>query len=114
MKSAMRPSDLGELYALLAMYRQTYGGIGDRFLSDVADNYREAAKRLCRGQEGEGIPPVTNPRAAGRKARNNAEEARKILELRKEGRTIRDIASETGRSVGYVHKLIREHGVKTA
>ena len=113
MISAMRPSDLGELYALLTMYKQTYGSIEDRILCDVADNYKKSAELLNHNREEGEIPPVTNPRAAGRKARNSIEVTRKILKLRKEGMTIRNIASETGRSVGYVHKLIHEHNVKS-
>lgn len=109
----MRPSDLGELYGLLTMYKQAYGGIEDRILSDVADNYKKAAGLLCHNRKEGEIPPVTNPRAAGRKARKSTEIIQNIRRLRNEGMTIRSIASETGCSVGYVHKLIHEHDIKT-
>lgn len=36
-------------------------------------------------------------------------EKERIPQLRRAGMTIREIMSETGRSLGYVHKLIREH-----
>lgn len=106
----MRPSDLGELYALLTMYQNVYGGVEDKLVAEIVDNYNRAAAsfRCCNGKNHAAVP-ITNPRGAGRKRRNDPDEAEKIRQLRESGKTIRTIASETGRSIGYVHKLINEH-----
>lgn len=106
----MKPSDLGELYALLTMYQNVYGGVEDKFLAEIADNYNiSTACFVCGGGKNPAASPITNPRGAGRKRRNDPDEAEKIQQLRKSGKSIRAIASETGRSTGYVHKLIHEH-----
>ena len=105
----MKPSDLGELYTLLTMYQNIYGSAGDNLLAEIADNYKVSAACFCRSSgKNPDIMPITNPRGAGRKRRNIPEELEKIRRLRKSGMTIRAIASETGCSVGYVHKLIHE------
>lgn len=106
----MRPSDLGELYALLTMYQNVYGGVGDKLITEIAGNYNKSAACFCPGSGTEdAIASITNPRGAGRKRRNDPDEAERIRQLRKSGKSIRSIASETGRSTGYVHKLIHEH-----
>ena len=110
MSLQMKPSDLGELYTLLTMYQNVYGGVEDRFLAEIADNYhRSTTCFVCDGGKDHTVFPITNPRGAGRKCRNDPDEADTIRRLRKSGRSIRSIASETGRSIGYVHKLIHEH-----
>lgn len=110
----MKTSDLGELYALLIMYQNVYGGVGDKLIAEIADNYNRTAACSCPGSGREdAIAPITNPRGAGRKRRNDPDEAEKIRQLRKCGKSIRSIASETGRSAGYVHKLINEHARHT-
>lgn len=105
----MRASDLGELHALLIMYRQVYGGVDDKLLSAVAGNYQDAAVSCHSAAAGGPVPPVTNPRAAGRRRRDIPGERETILGLRDDGMTIREIAAASGCSVGYVHKLIHEH-----
>lgn len=106
----MKPSDLGELYALLTMYQNVYGGVGDKLIAEIADNYNRTAACFCCGSGKNHVAsPITNPRGAGRKRRNAPDEAEKIVQMRKSGKSIRAIASETGRSTGYVHKLIHEH-----
>lgn len=101
----MRASDLGELHALLIMYKQVYGGVDDGLLSDVVRNYQDAVAFSHTA-----ATTITNPRAAGRKPRDISGEKENILKLRNDGMTIREIAAATGLSVGYVHKLIHEHG----
>ena len=105
----MRPTDLGELYALLSMYRNTYGNIPEGLTEQVARHYQEAAA-FSQCMEGESsVPPVTNPRGAGRKGHTDPDEAAEIIKMRHSGMTIRKIAQESGCSVGRVHKLIHEH-----
>lgn len=94
----MKKTDLGELYNLLEMYERTYGGVPGRLLEAVMAAYRQ--------QGGEGS--IRNPRGAGRKKVTTQEEILEVRELREKGYKIREIAAETGYSVGYVHKLINE------
>lgn len=106
----MKPSELGELYALLNMYQNVYGGVEGKLLAEIVDNYNiSVACFCCNSKNKHIIPPITNSRGVGRKRRNVPQEAAKIRQLRESGKTIRAIASETGRSTGYVHKLIYEH-----
>lgn len=106
----MKSSELGELYALLHIYQNVYGGVEGKLLAEIVDNYNISAACFCCNSENKHpVPPITNPRGAGRKRRNVPQEAAKIRQLRESGKTIRAIASETGRSTGYVHKLIYEH-----
>lgn len=109
MRIEMKPTELGELYALLSMYGQVYGGIGEELLLEVADKYDKAMTgRGCdKGNKGAKMSP-NNPRGAGRKPREIEGEIEKILELRREGMTIREIALQAGCSTGRVHKLINE------
>ena len=97
----MKKSDLAELYVLLEMYGRTYGK-----KEQVKELYEET-KRLY--EEARGTGEIGNSRGAGRKEKYPEETKRKILELRKEGNSIRKIAEETGCSTGYVQKLINEH-----
>ena len=108
----MRPTDLGELYALLSMYRNTYGGIPEELTREVACHYQEAAACGQRIKGEDPIPLVTNPRGAGRKGHIHPDETADIIRMRRLGMTIRKIAQESGCSVGRVHKLIHEHAGK--
>lgn len=111
MQIGMRSTDLGELYALLVMYGQVYGGIDEGLLLEVAENYEKTMEwGGCGNNRKKDIPmSISNPRGAGRKPRKIEGEVDKIVELRRNGMTIRAIASQVGCSNGYVHKLIHEH-----
>ncbi|MGN0399400.1 MAG: helix-turn-helix domain-containing protein [Blautia sp.] len=102
----MKKSDLAELYTLLEMYGRTYGE------KEPVKILLEETKRLY--EEARGTGAIGNSRGAGRKGKYPEETKRKILELRKEGSSIRKIAEETGCSTGYVQKLINEHMHKEA
>lgn len=105
----MRPTDLGELYALLSMYQNTYGNVPEWLVEQVVKHYQEAAPCGSCRKEGASMPLVTNPRGAGRKSRTDPEEVSRIVQMHHSGATIRRIAAEFGCSVGRVHKLIHEH-----
>jgi len=102
----MKKSDLAELYILLELYGRTYGKMAE------AEELLTEMKRLY--EEARGTGEIGNSRGAGRKEKYPEETKRKILELRKEGNSIRKIAEETGCSTGYVQKLINEHMNKEA
>lgn len=106
-KIMMRVTDLGELHTLLTMYQDTYGSVPEGFIEQVAEQYHTAAIGHC-DAESASIPRITNPRGAGRKSKVKPEDKEQILYLRKSGRTIREIAVETGYSTGLIHKLIHE------
>ena len=39
----MKSSELGELYALLHMYQNVYGGVEGKLLAEIVDNYNISA-----------------------------------------------------------------------
>lgn len=108
-KLEMRTSDLGELYILLKMYRDTYGIEAEEFMKDIARRYMGSKGLGDERSNTEDRISITNPRGAKRRSDIKQAEKERILQLRRAGRTMREIMSETGRSLGYVHKLIREH-----
>lgn len=105
-KLEMKATDLGELYVLLKMYQMVYREVPEWLIKDVEYRYKTTY-----GVKSDdiGAVSITNPRGAGRKSNVGAEEKEKILRLHRSGMTIREVASETGYSIGYVHKLIHEH-----
>ena len=102
----MKATDLGELYVLLKMYRMVYGEVPEWLIGNVENHFKTTYK-VTSGDIG--ALSMTNPRGAGRKSNVDPEEKERIIRLRRGGRTIREVASETGYSIGYVHKLIHEH-----
>lgn len=87
--------DLLELYQLLEMYNRTYSPeYGNVILDEIRAHYRK--------RYGEEAAQARNPRGAGRRKKYNVRKDQEIARLRSEGKTIREIAKETGCSVGYV------------
>ena len=97
----MKRQDLEELYQLLSMYRGVYR-------AEEAGGILEEVRRRYRERYGEDIREKRNPRKAGRKKKYTEEQRRRIRELREEGQTIREIAKETGCSVGYVQDVLSD------
>lgn len=101
-KTEMQLSDLCELYILLELYEKTYRQPGI-----TIEELKGSVRKKCeeRGKTGS----IRNARNAGRKKKYKEETDKKILAGSSHGKTIREIASETGCSTGYVQKLIYEH-----
>lgn len=105
-KLEMKAAELGELYVLLKMYHMVYGEVPEWLIRKVEDRFettygiKKGDRKSC---------SITNPRGAGRKSNIDPEEKERIIRLRRSGMTIREVASETGYSTGYIHKLIHEH-----
>ena len=102
----MKATDLGELYVLLKMYQMVYREVPEWLIRNIENQFKtthEDKKGNIKSFS------ITNPRGAGRKSNVAPEEKEKIVRLRRAGKTIREVASETGYSIGYVHKLIHEH-----
>jgi len=98
----MKRSDLCELYILMDLYERTYEQ------SEItAGELKECVRQKCEEQGMAGS--IKNARNAGRKKKYSEETDRKVLEEYRCGKSIREIASETGCSTGYVQKLIYEH-----
>ena len=95
----MKRKDLEELHQLLVLYERTYWG------SLVSGLLMEVAGRYGRNY-GEDIWEKRNPRKAGRKKQYTEKDRGKIRGLRGKGRSIREIARETGCSVGYVQSVL--------
>lgn len=100
MKMEMKRQDLEELYILLEVYEKTYGG------RNVTEMKQELSARYREEKGGESISGKRNPRKAGRKRQYTEEEKSRIRNYREEGLTIREIAKETGCSVGYVQGVL--------
>lgn len=97
----MKRQDMEELSQLLCLYERTYGSReAGELLKEVSDRYRNQYK--------ENILEKRNPRNAGRKRQYTEEKKGELRELRKKGLTIREIARETGCSVGYVQGVLRD------
>lgn len=47
----MKSSELGELYALLHMYQNVYGGVEGKLLAEIVDNYNISAACFCCNSE---------------------------------------------------------------
>lgn len=95
----MKRQDLEELHQLLVLYERTYkDSLAPGLLEEVEGRYR----RTCR----EDIWEKRNPRKAGRKKQYTEKDRARIRGLREKGRSIREIARETGCSVGYVQSVI--------
>jgi len=96
----MEEQDLLELYQMLMLYARTYGSReAELLLYEVSERYSNS---YGRGR----ISEKKNPRKAGRKRQYTEEEKNKIKSFRKKGMTIREIAKETGGSVGYVQGVL--------
>lgn len=102
----MKATDLGELYVLLKMYQMVYGEAPEWLIRNVKNRFKTTYKVKSSDTRAFSI---TNPRGAGRRSNVDPEEKERIIRLRRSGMTIREVASETGYSIGYVHKLIHEH-----
>ncbi len=96
----MKEQDLLELYQLLMLYAGTYGG------REAVQLLQEVSERYSKSYGGNSISEKKNPRKAGRKKQYTEEEKNKIKSLRKKGMKIREIAKETGCSVGYVQGVL--------
>ena len=64
----MRPTDLGELYALLSMYQDAYGSVPEGLMGHVIKHYREAASCGSSRKDDASVPLITNPRVQAEKA----------------------------------------------
>lgn len=95
----MKRQDLEELYQLLTLYKRTYG---NRHVEEIQ---KEVAERYER-HYGKDIMKERNPRKAGRKRQYTEEDREKIRIKRGQGASIREIAKETGCSVGYVQGVL--------
>lgn len=97
----MRRQDLEELNQLLTLYAQLYGSRhAQKLLEEVSERYGK--------NYGESISGKGNPRRAGRKRQYTEAEKSRIRKYREEGLTIREIAKETGCSVGYVQGVLSD------
>lgn len=97
----MKRQDMEELSQLLCLYERTYGSReAGELLKELSERYRNSYK--------ENILEKRNPRKAGRKRQYTEEKKEKLRELRAKGLTIREIARETGCSVGYVQGVLSE------
>lgn len=96
----MNKQDLEELHQLLVLYERTYRG------SSLASGLLEEVARRYSRNHREDIQEKRNPRKAGRKKQYTEKDRDRIRRLREKGRSIREIARETGCSTGYVQGVL--------
>lgn len=101
MKLEMKRQDLIELYQLASLYSRTYGSQStESLLKELNSRYQE--------KYGADISDESNPRDAGRKKKYDEKTDRRIMQMHGRGCSVREIAQETGCSVGYVQSVIRK------
>lgn len=98
----MSRQDLLELYQLTAEFNREYE-------SNHACSMLEEIKESFAEHYGEDITKARNPREAGRKKKYDEKTDNRILELKKQGKTVRNIAQEAGCSVGYAEAVLQRH-----
>lgn len=97
----MKRQDMEELSQLLGLYERIYESReAGNLLKEVSERYRNRYK--------ENILEKRNPRKAGRKRQYREDKRKELRKFREKGLTIREIARETGCSVGYVQGVLSE------
>lgn len=102
----MNEQDLCELYTYLALFHKVYS-VCDRESESLQKAVVELYK-LQAGIEDEKIvlKALRNPRNAGRKKAITTSDCNTIMQMRKEGMTIREIAEKTGISRSSVQRAL--------
>ena len=104
----MQDRDLGELYSLLRLFRNTYSICeqeADTLLQSICDLYR-----LQSGIQDEetALMELKNPRQAGRKKTITPEQCHAVRELHGTGMPVREIAACTGISKSSVQRILKD------
>ena len=102
--SALTPSKLAELYKLLKLYNElnengsnpAIAALLPEIQTKFEETYRSSYSRVS----------LSNPRGAGSYYYCFDDKKDDIVQLRASGMSIRDIASKTNKSIGYVHKIV--------
>ena len=93
----LHQSDLNELILLLDMCNMTYG-VGKKLHDELYELYVDRFHEL----------PHINSRNAGRKKVHGKDKEDEIRKLRKQGLTMKEIATIVNTSSSYVHKVISD------
>lgn len=97
----MHKHELLEFYQLINLYKTTYKDDSlDKLLIDVEILYGEITHTDIKQQ--------SNPRQAGRKTKYTEEQNQQIIDLRKSGVSLRNIANETGFSLGHIQTVLKK------
>lgn len=96
----MNRQDLLELYQLVEMYTRCYSVDLRGLLEGINEKYRK-------NTGGEDICSSSNPRCAGRKRIYSEDTDKAIIELRKNGITLRSIAETLQCSTGHVQDVLK-------
>lgn len=104
---SMAARDLCELYSSLELFWKTYSDC-----EDEAGRLLQCVKSVYIRQYGEGsLAALRNPRGAGRKTTCPEETREQISEMRRQGKSYRAIARETGIAKSTLHRLMGNEGV---
>lgn len=97
----MHKHELLEFYQLIKLYQTTYKDDSlNELLKNVESLYEEIAHTDIKKQ--------SNPRQAGRKSKYTEEQNQQIIDLRQNGVSLRNIAKETGFSLGHIQTVIKK------
>ena len=102
----MRLTDIGKLYSLLIMFKRTYESceISQTLIDEVERLYYDSLSSTPTASE----RTIANPRGAGRKPLLAKEQKESIRKEYLAGKTMREISSARGISIGLVHNIIHE------
>lgn len=99
--------DLGELYTYLELFGKVYDGYDtqiETLMKGIEEVY--AHEYRCKDPE-KALRRLRNPREAGRKQKYTQEQIEQVRELAREGRSIREIAEESGISKSSVQRWLK-------
>ncbi len=99
---SMAAQDLCELYSSLELFRKTYTDCGDE-----AERLQQCVRSIYVKQYGaDDLAALRNPRGAGRKSGYTEKAKEQAAEMRRQGKSYREIARETGIPRSSLHRLI--------
>ena len=99
---SMAAQDLCELYSSLELFWKTYADC-----EDEAKRLLQCVKSIYIGQYGvDALAALQNPRGAGRKSGYSEKIREQIVEMRRQGKSYRAIARESGIPKSTIHRLM--------
>lgn len=102
----MTEHDLAELYTYLELFSKVYGGFASEtaaLRAGILDIYMEEHRVK---DADKALRELRNPRSAGRKSSVTDEMRARITDLRKSGKTIREIATSAGVPRSTVQRIL--------
>lgn len=104
---SMAAKDLCELYSSLELFWKTYADC-----EDEAERLLQCVKSIYIGQYGaDALAALQNPRGAGRKSGYSEKTREQVAEMRRQGKSYRAIARDSGIPKSTIHRLMENKEV---